>query len=166
LSRDAERGDPRAGAERRVRRPADADRRSPRAAVGAASAGRGGERHRPAQRGNGTMSRAENGSVRARRRVQYVLDRTRKTGGGQYGRRGDSHRTATTGRGRLVAALDLVYAPGGTRWARTLRAAGVPAQDGREVLVQQGAAAFGRFFPERAAPVEVMRAAVDRALRA
>ena len=68
--------------------------------------------------------------------------------------------------GRLAAALDLVYAPGGTRWARTLRAAGVPAQDGREVLVQQGAAAFGRFFPDRAAPVEVMRAAVDRALRA
>src|SRR5205823_2472592 len=61
--------------------------------------------------------------------------------------------------GRLAAALDLVYAPGGTRWARTLRAAGVPAQDGREVLVQQGAAAFGRFFPDRAAPVEVMRAA-------
>ena len=70
------------------------------------------------------------------------------------------------GGGRLVAALDLVYAPGGTRWARTLRAAGVPAQDGREVLVQQGAAAFARFFPDRAAPVEVMRAAVDRALRA
>src|SRR2546430_2151859 len=68
--------------------------------------------------------------------------------------------------GRLAAALDLVYAPGGTRWARTLRAAGVRAQDGREVLVQQGAAAFGRFFPDRAAPVEVMRAAVDRALRA
>jgi len=167
------------------------------------------------------MSRAENGSVRARRRVQYVLDRTREPGGGQYRRRGDSHRAATTGRGRrrrrqlardrhwarsagaraepargalqpdvainatplglketdplpldaeragrLAAALDLVYAPGGTRWARTLRAAGVPAQDGREVLVQQGAAAFGRFFPDRAAPVEVMRAAVDRALRA
>ena len=68
--------------------------------------------------------------------------------------------------GRLAAALDLVYAPGGTRWTRTLRAAGVPTQDGREVLVQQGAAAFDRFFPDRAAPVEVMRAAVDRALRA
>src|SRR5205823_1644924 len=54
----------------------------------------------------------------------------------------------------------------GTRWVRTLRAAGVRAQDGREVLVQQGAAAFSRFFPDRAAPVEVMRAAVDRALRA
>jgi len=67
---------------------------------------------------------------------------------------------------RLHAALDLVYAPGGTRWVRTLIAAGVRAQDGREVLVHQGAAAFSRFFPEQAAPLEVMRAAVNRALGA
>ena len=65
---------------------------------------------------------------------------------------------------RLVAALDLVYAPGATRWVRELRAAGVRAADGREMLVRQGAAAFARFFPEHAAPVEVMRAAVERAL--
>ncbi|HYK83127.1 MAG TPA: hypothetical protein VEU55_08265 [Gemmatimonadales bacterium] len=64
----------------------------------------------------------------------------------------------------LRVALDLVYAPGGTRWVRTLRAAGVRADDGREVLVHQGAAAFGHFFPEQTAPVEVMRAAVERAL--
>lgn len=67
---------------------------------------------------------------------------------------------------RLRAALDLVYAPGGTRWVRTLTAAGVRAQDGREVLVHQGAAAFGRFFPDQPAPVDVMRAAVSRALGA
>ena len=67
---------------------------------------------------------------------------------------------------RLHAALDLVYAPGGTRWVRTLTAAGVRAQDGREVLVHQGAAAFTRFFPEQAPPLEVMRAAVNRALGA
>jgi shikimate dehydrogenase len=66
----------------------------------------------------------------------------------------------------LSAALDLVYAPGGTRWVRALRAAGVRAQDGREVLVRQGAAAFERFFPDQAAPLEVMRAAVYRALGA
>jgi shikimate dehydrogenase len=65
---------------------------------------------------------------------------------------------------RLRAALDLVYARGGTRWVRTLRAAGVPAQDGREVLLHQGAAAFRRFFPEQEAPLDVMRAAVQRAL--
>jgi shikimate dehydrogenase len=68
--------------------------------------------------------------------------------------------------GPLRAALDLVYAPGETRWVRALRAAGVPAQDGREMLIQQGVAAFGRFFPGAQAPVEVMRAAVARTLRA
>ena len=47
-----------------------------------------------------------------------------------------------------------------------LRAAGIAAQDGRELLVHQGAAAFNRFFPAHPAPVEVMRAAVNRALRA
>ena len=66
----------------------------------------------------------------------------------------------------LAAALDLVYAPGETRWVRALRAAGIAAQDGRELLVHQGAAAFNRFFPAHPAPVEVMRAAVNRALRA
>ena len=58
------------------------------------------------------------------------------------------------------------YAPGETRWVRALRAAGVPAHDGREMLVQQGVAAFTRFFPDRQGPIEVMRAAVCRALRA
>jgi shikimate dehydrogenase len=64
-------------------------------------------------------------------------------------------------------ALDLVYARGATRWVRALRerVKGVTACDGREVLVRQGAAAFVRFFPGMAAPVEVMRAAVERALR-
>jgi shikimate dehydrogenase len=66
----------------------------------------------------------------------------------------------------LRAALDLVYAPGETRWVRALRAAGVTAQDGREMLVQQGAAAFAHFFPGAHAPMEVMRAAVAHALRA
>ena len=66
----------------------------------------------------------------------------------------------------LQAALDLVYTRGETRWVRELRAAGVAAQDGREMLLRQGAAAFARFFPGYLAPVEVMRAAVERALRA
>ena len=63
-------------------------------------------------------------------------------------------------------ALDLVYAPGETRWVHALRERGIDATDGREMLVQQGAAAFARFFPNTAAPTEVMRAAVQRALRA
>jgi len=65
---------------------------------------------------------------------------------------------------RLGAALDLVYAPGETRWVRLLHAAAVPAQDGRETLLHQGVAAFARFFPETPAPVEVMRAALARVL--
>jgi shikimate dehydrogenase len=66
----------------------------------------------------------------------------------------------------VTAGLDLVYAPGETRWVRTLRGRGITAADGREMLVRQGAAAFARFFPGQVAPVEVMRAAVNRALRA
>lgn len=66
----------------------------------------------------------------------------------------------------LRAALDLVYAPHGTRWVQALAAAGVRSADGRSVLVHQGAAAFGRFFPGSTAPLEVMRAAVVRALGA
>lgn len=63
-------------------------------------------------------------------------------------------------------ALDLVYGPGETRWVHALRERGIQATDGREMLVQQGAAAFERFFPGQSAPTEVMRAAVVRALRA
>lgn len=65
----------------------------------------------------------------------------------------------------VARALDLVYAPGETRWVRMLRERGITAADGREMLVQQGAAAFERFFPGVDAPTEVMRAAVVRALR-
>jgi shikimate dehydrogenase len=68
--------------------------------------------------------------------------------------------------GNLRVALDLVYARGETRWVRAMRAQGVTARDGREMLVHQGVAAFGRFFPGTAAPIDVMRAAVERALRA
>lgn len=64
--------------------------------------------------------------------------------------------------GRL--ALDLVYRPGGTRWVQSLRARGIHASDGREVLLGQGIAAFERWFPDHRAPVEVMRAALRRAL--
>lgn len=63
------------------------------------------------------------------------------------------------------AALDLVYRAGESRWVRELRGAGITARDGRGVLVRQGALAWARFFPDHPAPVEVMRAAVERALR-
>jgi shikimate dehydrogenase len=63
-----------------------------------------------------------------------------------------------------AVALDLVYRPGETRWVRALRALGRTAVDGREVLLEQGAAAFELWFPDRRAPREVMRAAVRFAL--
>jgi shikimate dehydrogenase len=62
--------------------------------------------------------------------------------------------------GWIGAALDMVYAPGETGWARAMRAAGIPAADGREMLIQQGAAAFHRWFGVDA-PVDTMRAALS-----
>jgi shikimate dehydrogenase len=64
-----------------------------------------------------------------------------------------------------LALLDLVYARGGTPLVAAALAAGLRAADGRGVLVTQGALAFERFFATPA-PVEVMRAAVEDALRA
>lgn len=60
---------------------------------------------------------------------------------------------------RADAALDLVYTPQETEWVRRLRARGVPAADGLEMLLQQGAAAFGRWW-DRPAPLAAMRAAL------
>jgi shikimate dehydrogenase len=66
---------------------------------------------------------------------------------------------------RPSAVLDLVYARGATRLVRSAREAGIAAEDGRGVLVEQGAAAFRLFF-EVEPPLEVMRAAVEDALGA
>jgi len=64
-----------------------------------------------------------------------------------------------------TAVLDLVYARGETKLVRAARHLGVHASDGRGVLVAQGALAFERFF-DVPAPEEIMRAAVEDALRA
>ena len=64
---------------------------------------------------------------------------------------------------RPGAFLDLNYRPGGTAIVRCFRLIGVPAMDGRLMLVAQGAAAFEHFFGVQP-PVEVMRAAVEDAL--
>jgi shikimate dehydrogenase len=61
----------------------------------------------------------------------------------------------------LGAALDLVYAPGETRWVREMRARGLAAADGKEMLIQQGAAAFRRWWSIDP-PLEVMREALHR----
>lgn len=60
------------------------------------------------------------------------------------------------------AALDMAYRPGGTAWVKRLQAAGLPAADGSAMLLWQGVAAFERWWP-LAAPVEVMRAAIEEA---
>jgi shikimate dehydrogenase len=64
-----------------------------------------------------------------------------------------------------AAVLDLVYTRGGTRLVREARSRGIAAADGRGVLVEQGAAAF-RIFLRAEPPAEIMRAAVEDALRA
>jgi shikimate dehydrogenase len=66
---------------------------------------------------------------------------------------------------KLEVALDMVYAAGETRWVQAIRPRMRRAADGRTMLVAQGAAAFQRWFPNRHAPVEIMRAAVNAALR-
>lgn len=64
---------------------------------------------------------------------------------------------------RDACVMDLVYRPGETRWVRDARAAGHRAHDGREMLLQQGAAAFERWL-HRPPPLDVMRKALARAL--
>ena len=66
---------------------------------------------------------------------------------------------------RADIAFDMVYAPGETSWIRTMKSRVRNSADGRAMLVAQGAAAFERWFPGKRAPVEVMRAAVNVALR-
>jgi shikimate dehydrogenase len=61
---------------------------------------------------------------------------------------------------RAKAVLDLVYRRGETALVRAARALGLPAADGREVLLGQGAAAFRCWFPDREPPMDLMRAAL------
>ncbi len=61
--------------------------------------------------------------------------------------------------GPVEAAMDLVYGREATVFVREARARGIRAADGREMLVQQGAVAFERWW-HRKAPVDVMRAAL------
>ncbi|MGH2859322.1 MAG: shikimate dehydrogenase family protein [Solirubrobacteraceae bacterium] len=57
--------------------------------------------------------------------------------------------------------VDFVYTPGGSRLVAVAAELGVPAVDGLELLIGQGALSFTR-FTGRAAPLEAMRAAVGR----
>lgn len=66
---------------------------------------------------------------------------------------------------RAEIVFDMVYAVDETPWVRAMRPRVRRAADGRTMLVAQGAAAFERWYPGKHAPVEVMRAAVNAALR-
>jgi shikimate dehydrogenase len=55
--------------------------------------------------------------------------------------------------------FDLVYRRGETAWVRAARAAGFPSADGQEMLVQQAAASFLRWW-QREPPVDQMRLAL------
>lgn len=57
------------------------------------------------------------------------------------------------------AVLDVVYLAGETAFIRAARALGIPAADGREMLLAQGAAAFERWW-KKPAPLDVMRSAL------
>lgn len=65
---------------------------------------------------------------------------------------------------RATHALDLVYRAKGTPWVADALRRGLRAEDGRAMLVAQGAVALERWFPKVRAPREVMHAAVERAL--
>lgn len=67
--------------------------------------------------------------------------------------------------GAVGWVLDLVYAPDGTALVREARSRGIPAADGTEMLVQQGAAAFRRWWGNEPC-LEAMRRAVLRGGRA
>jgi shikimate dehydrogenase len=63
---------------------------------------------------------------------------------------------------RVGAAMDLVYGSGTTPFVKAAESLGVRATDGGEMLVQQGAASFERWW-DREAPLDAMRAAMERA---
>jgi shikimate dehydrogenase len=66
--------------------------------------------------------------------------------------------------GRAGGALDLVYRHEKTPFVAAAERHGIRSADGMEMLVQQGAASFERWW-DLPAPIEAMRAAVRRSLR-
>jgi shikimate dehydrogenase len=61
--------------------------------------------------------------------------------------------------GRAGAAMDLVYSREKTPFVRAAERHGVRSTDGMEMLVQQGAASFERWWG-KPAPIEAMRGAI------
>jgi len=63
---------------------------------------------------------------------------------------------------RAGAVMDLVYGPGTTPFAEASKRLGIPAVDGREMLIHQGAVSFERWWGETA-PIDTMRLALEAA---
>ena len=63
---------------------------------------------------------------------------------------------------RAGAVMDLVYGPGVTPFIAASKRLGIPAVDGGEMLMHQGAVAFERWWGE-AAPIDAMRRALEAA---
>lgn len=61
------------------------------------------------------------------------------------------------------AAFDLVYGPGGTAWTRRAAEVGIPASDGREMLIRQAGLSLRRWFGVDP-PLPAMRRAAERAM--
>ena len=64
------------------------------------------------------------------------------------------------GLNRAGAAMDLVYGREATPFVRAAEAEGIRSTDGHEMLVQQGAVSFERWWGQEA-PLDVMRAVVQ-----
>ncbi|HEX9692315.1 MAG TPA: hypothetical protein VGA22_09485 [Gemmatimonadales bacterium] len=79
-------------------------------------------------------------------------------------RPGDRPPTRPDDLDKASAVVDMTYARGGTALVKVARKVGLPAVDGRVMLVAQAVASFERFFPGVAAPREIMMAAANRAL--
>ena len=62
---------------------------------------------------------------------------------------------------RAGAAMDLVYGVRATPFVRAAETLGIRATDGAEMLVQQAAASFERWWSE-SAPLEAMHGVIDR----
>jgi len=63
---------------------------------------------------------------------------------------------------RAGAVIDLVYGPGPTPFVTAAKRLGIPAVDGGEMLVHQGAVSFERWWGEPA-PIDAMRRALEAA---
>ena len=63
---------------------------------------------------------------------------------------------------RAGAVMDLVYGPSATAFVAASKRLGIPAIDGGEMLVHQGAVSFERWWGETA-PIEAMRRALGAA---